>query len=532
MTQILIPHDLPCPDDWILHPFDDREIQKWEFLSEVIAPQPLLFPYYFYPGMTLEPAIFHSDMLHFFLTSNNPINIAIIPRGFGKTTLIGKGLLSYSMMLLRIKGLALYSRTATIPNATIRKILTGLNSENSLKFFGPVYHKKKKEGVATNITCDPWGINTWIFPRGLAGAIRGLNEDDIRPVIGLIDDTEKTGDTTNMIEKITNGIASEVLPGLDTDISGFEPRLWWLGTPVGKDCAVLRAERDWNAAVFRMPAMIKGPNGMESTWPAKWSTKALLELKEDMFKTYREHVWHSEYMLDPQGYEVLVFTGGPGLFRRADIDTSKIKIKIAVDLALTSKTTSCSTGIVAGGYQGSKFYCLKAKEGKWKPDVIEDEVIKMVKEIDKFNKFLNVIYIESAAFDLVARTLRVKLKDAGFGRIALVSVTAKNRDKVDRIAQLIPKHNGNGLLIEEECRVLRSQIEKFPVLAGGVDTLDALAHCVEQCHPEKDEAPPKPKRGMMEVANLLEQFKRDQELVKRMYRGYRRGYPKGFRVLP
>lgn len=127
----------------------------------------------------------------------------------------------------------------------------------------------------------------WIIAMGITGSVRGINIDDFRPDLIVIDDVidEENSATEEQRDKIENLILGALKGSLAPASEMPDAKLVMLQTPLNKEDASCKALADpeWKSAVYGCwtEATADLPlNQQESSWPERYSSKMRREEKE------------------------------------------------------------------------------------------------------------------------------------------------------------------------------------------------------------------------------------------------------------
>jgi hypothetical protein len=124
-------------------------------------------------------------------------------------------------------------------------------------------------------------VPIWILGAGITGNVRGINFDDYRPDLIVLDDilTDENGATLDQREKITDLVMGSLKGSLAAASDSPNAKLVMLNTPQAIDDVVHIAERDPEFFSVRYPCWTKETmdldvNQQESSWPTRHPTDA------------------------------------------------------------------------------------------------------------------------------------------------------------------------------------------------------------------------------------------------------------------
>jgi hypothetical protein len=194
------------------------------------------------------------------------------------------------------------SNTAPIAKGACRDIMGYLENPNFIQVFG-------EESIASRTTDRDSGYSIWscrtanvkrcmLRAIGQGQQMRGINIDNIRPDIAVVDDVEDNENTESGTQqkKLDKWMFGPFLKAL-----ARKKKILWLGNMLTKTSLLARLSRnlEWNPVVFGCLVKDAVTGALLPLWPGKWSVAAL---KED-FKEYRDlglvESWMCEMMNMP-----------------------------------------------------------------------------------------------------------------------------------------------------------------------------------------------------------------------------------------
>ena len=172
-------------------------------------------------------------------------------------------------------------------------------------------------------------VPVWIMAAGIEGSIRGVNRDDYRPDLIVLDDVldDANAHTAEQRQKITNLVYGALLESLAPKSEAPHAKMIGLNTPQNREDFAVQALNDpaWVSAVYgcftEETANLPLPY-QESSWPERFSTEELRQEKQsainrNMLSTFlREKEcklvspetssfrlpWLKRYTVDPETY--------------------------------------------------------------------------------------------------------------------------------------------------------------------------------------------------------------------------------------
>jgi len=406
-------------------------------------------------------------------------------RGFGKTSIVVKGLIARSI-LFGLRNYVVYVTTtetnavmwtenlkrALISDEIIRKAFGNIKT-SAYKFAGMEESFSKKHWVANT----PYG-QTCILPRGDGQQIRGLCFGHYRPDLIVIDDLEDT-------ETIEN-----------EDIRR-KRKIWFYGDLMK---AVDRFSHNWKLVYIDT---LKHQDGLmaELLESSSWKSDTIsiddgshhslvpnLVSTEDLQTEVAEHrenktldVYYREIMCLPISTEDAVFRQEYfKYYDEAELKSDRkrseaVENVILLDPASTTKVHSDDSAIVCAGVDivANKYYFRDCVSGKMHPDEIYDEALKMA---ERFGA--RVIGIEVTALnEFLIHPFKNEMLRRGRG-YQVVELRPRAKKSL-RIAALAPYYRLGQIYHNQGVSgQLEAQLMGFP-RAKRDDVADAFAYFIE-----------------------------------------------------
>jgi hypothetical protein len=224
-----------------------------------------------------------------------------IPRDHAKTTLAKLIVVWY--WLFTAHRFAVYlSNTAPIAKGACRDIMAFLEHPNFVEVFGKIKMAKssENEGLWMFDMLQPNGQWKRCILRaiGQGQQMRGINIDNLRPDIAVVDDVEDNENTESETQqkKLDKWMFGPFLKAL-----ARRKKILWLGNMLTKTSLLARLSRNpkWNPVVFGCLVKDSVTGVLQPLWRGKWSVSAL----QDDFKEYKDlglvESWMCEMMNMP-----------------------------------------------------------------------------------------------------------------------------------------------------------------------------------------------------------------------------------------
>lgn len=224
-----------------------------------------------------------------------------IPRDHAKTTLAKLAVVWY-FLFTNHRFCVYLSNTNTIAKNACKDIMGYFNSTNFINTFGKVKMIKESETDSLwifELAMSDGRVKKCILRAVGAGQqMRGINIDNQRPDIAVVDDVEdnENTDSPTLQAKLDKWIFGPFLKAL-----ARRKKIVWLGNMLQRTSLLARLSirENWNPVVFGALVKDTETGELRPLWPARWQ---LAELIED-FREYQEmgliETWMCEMMNMP-----------------------------------------------------------------------------------------------------------------------------------------------------------------------------------------------------------------------------------------
>lgn len=223
---------------------------------------------------------------------------------------------------------------------------------------------------------------------GAGSPARGQIDNGLRPDLILLDDVETTEGTWS--KAMRESLARWLSHDIEALGSGAVIAFWQTVISPNSLMSKCLTSADWQGR--RFPAIDDEGN---STWPARYSTQYLSELREKKPPS----AWLADYQNLPQANDVTLFpTDSWRLYETEGIDPPKrdrlARVSIGVDLAFSAEKSSDYTAISAWGEdgQGNKHHLMTVR-GRW---TTPEEVIRRIRSVNDIVR-ADIIAIEDVS---------------------------------------------------------------------------------------------------------------------------------------
>lgn len=280
----------------------EGEATKHEIISRLKDDGEFFIEFFLNEELTMPVPYFHSQELWPLLTSTAMSRVLLaIPRGHAKTTLAKLAVVWYFLFTNHRFGVYV-SNTNTIATNACKDIIAYLKSPNFVRVYGNIKITKESE---TNSIWEfdiplPNGRIKHCILRAIGAnqQIRGLNIDNQRPDIAIVDDLEDLENTGSDLlqKKLDRWVYGPFIKALTR-----KAKIIWLGNMLQKTSLLARLSTDpkWNPVVFG--ALVKDSQSgvLRPLWEDLWPVEDLLADFEEYQKLGLTESWMCEMMNMP-----------------------------------------------------------------------------------------------------------------------------------------------------------------------------------------------------------------------------------------
>lgn len=251
--------------------------------------------------LDMDVPAFHVEIWSLLTDREKERVLLAIPRDHAKTTL-AKLVVVWYWLFTPHRFCVYLSNTNPIAKGACKDIIEFLSAPNFIAVFGRVIMVKASENESLWVFDLPLGngrVKRCILRAvGQGQQMRGINIDNQRPDIAVVDDVEDNENTDSEFQqkKLDKWIFGPFLKAL-----ARKKKILWLGNMLAKTSLLARLARNdrWNPVVFGSLVKDTESGQLEPLWPDKWTVTAL----KDDFKEYRDNglveTWMCEMMNMP-----------------------------------------------------------------------------------------------------------------------------------------------------------------------------------------------------------------------------------------
>jgi hypothetical protein len=320
---------------------------------------------------------FHAEIWGLLTDAEKERVLLAIPRGHAKSTLAKLCVIWY--WLFTSHRFCVYlSNTAPIAKGACRDIIEYLSHPNFLAIYGQVKMVKHSENEGLWIFDLPMGngrVKRCILRAlGQGQQMRGINIDNQRPDLAVVDDVEDNDNTASESQqkKLDQWMYGPFLQAL-----AQRRKILWLGNMLAKTSLLSRQSRNpaWNPVIFG--CLIKDAEGnLRPLWPDRWTVEQLTE----SFREYKGmglvETWMCEMMNMP-GHGENGFTADQLNYLPtpdpADVAAAWITIDPAFGLAAHNDESAIAVHVITRG--GTTPITLPPIHGHWNESQLFDEAL-------------------------------------------------------------------------------------------------------------------------------------------------------------
>lgn len=458
-------------------------------LVELGVTSPPLWAVAAFPrAMRGAPPPFHSALWRL-LTSPDRLCCLLCFRGSGKTTLL-RAFTLWRIAYGLSKVVLFVSRSQANAERSLQWIRAQVEDNQILRYIYQLDKGSRWTSTEAQII-TPFGPS-WITAAGITGQIRGLNFDDYRPDLIVLDDPldDENAATAEQRRKIRDLIHGALRQSLAPPGDAPHAKLVMLQTPLHREDAAMEALRDpeWRTARFGCwtPETEDLPiDEQVSAWPERFPTPALRHEKRAAIAANRLPVFAREMECRLISAEtsafrrewLRIYEGAPP--ERKDFES----VVIGVDPSPPPSDRQLAAGLRRKDPEVWTVWG-RDREGRfWLLDLRSTLDVSPSRSVETFFTLglqwrPNAFLIESIAYQ---QTLLALLKSAMVERrlFFVIREIKDRRPKYERVTQaFLPLASNNRLFIPSWATEFLSQYEQYPDVAHD-DILDASAFALE-----------------------------------------------------
>jgi len=259
---------------------------------ELSAADPMFYGQFFFPkAIRQESAKFHPEMWKYLLSLERLIAF-MIARGFAKTTIV-RVFLSYIVAYAISRTILVVGKSEGAAERTVEWLQRAVDFNQKWANAYGLTRGSKWTGGEIDIYHATEGVNIRMLAIGITGSTRGINIDDYRPDLIVVDDPcdEENTATAEQRQKTSDRLFGALYNSLAPRSEAPMAKLVLLQTVLNKEDLISKATSlsSWKSLVYSC----FDANG-ESNWPARWTTQELLQMKQDYIEQGDLSIWLRE----------------------------------------------------------------------------------------------------------------------------------------------------------------------------------------------------------------------------------------------
>lgn len=253
-----------------------------------------------------KPSEAHYEMEKILLDDEKKQCNIVVPRGLGKTTIVGEIYPLWHIFIHKPempKLVIIVSKTQQHSLDRIRRIKDILEyNQNFRTLHG--YHGEQNAVIwrEDRIILDN---GSTIIARGLLQPLRGLNINGVRPTLIVLDDPEDEGNTKTdeAMEQNLTWLLQAALPSMDIRYH----KVVVIGTPLNQKCLVMKLSEMSDWTTYKTSYIVEENGVRRSIWEEMRSLESLDALMNSYKEIGRLSMFYKEYMCTVIGDEDQIF---------------------------------------------------------------------------------------------------------------------------------------------------------------------------------------------------------------------------------
>lgn len=295
----------------------DAVASQGEIIERLEKDGEFFIEFFLHEELTSPVPYFHSGEIWPLLTDTAMQRVLLaIPRDHAKTTLSKLAVVWY-FLFTNHRFCVYLSNTNTIAKSACKDIMGYFASQNFIATYGKIKILKESETDSLWIFEIPMRdgrVKKCILRAVGAGQqMRGINIDNQRPDIAVVDDVEDNENTDSEIlqKKLDKWIFGPFIKAL-----ARRKKIIWLGNMLQKTSLLSRLSirENWNPVVFGAIVQDSQTGGFRPLWPERWPIEELIEDFQEYVELDLVETWMCEMMNMP-GHGVDGFTPDQVLYQ-------------------------------------------------------------------------------------------------------------------------------------------------------------------------------------------------------------------------
>ncbi len=311
-----------------------------------------LINFFLQDELTFPVPFFHIVVFSKMISEEITQFVCAIPRDHAKTTLAKLACIWY-FLFSDFRFVVYLSNTSTIAVSACLDIINFLESDNCRAVFGEIDWHIRQEGKGFYVFTLA-GKKCILRAMGAGQQIRGMNIDNQRPQVAVVDDLEDNDNIAD--EQLYNKLKDWFYGPFKKCLDKFGYKIIQLGNMISNKCLLKEhcESEFWHS--MRFGCLLSDGT---SLWPDAWPRDKLILDFREYVSIGKVDSWFAEMMNLPMG-------AGSGLIRpdqiyyRPEIQPGNHTAGfITVDLAISDKTWAHKTVIAVHAFEEDRWQCVE-----------------------------------------------------------------------------------------------------------------------------------------------------------------------------
>lgn len=397
------------------------------------------------PTTELEPAPFHDTFSDLLL--NGKENVALeCYRQSAKSSYVLRAFPLHCLAFPKDTYIVIIKQNQRVASGKLKDIINEYNA-NPLIRHNKIAIKEESANAFSVDVKDENGEtkNVRIEAYGKGAGIRGLNNQDRRPDIVILDDIQDKDDARSdtVVETDWDWFLSDVL------FLGTQTRIFMIGNNLGERCILEKCINNADNLGFKTLRIPVEVDGVPS-WEAQNTIEQIRKERDDFAKLGKIDIWMMEKMCCAVAEESRVFNSADYRYYSSHMKDNLVNIcnvYACFDPASSIKQTSDFRAIsITGVDEKNNWFVLDIKYGRWDSAKTIDVIFNVVREYN-----LRDFYIEKGWYIQVLEPFLMKemsKRNEFFNVITLEH--AKLGSKLERIKMLQPRFKAHTIYFPDD----------------------------------------------------------------------------------
>lgn len=409
------------------------------------------------------------------ITAEMILYIALaLPRGHAKTTL-SKLCCVWYLLFTDTRFIVYVSNTSTIAAEACKDIIAYIRSDNFISIFGEVSFEVNQEGHGfykfwMHVPNGAGGFKKKFCILKALGAgqqVRGLNIDNERPQLAVVDDLEDNENTATplMQKKLKVWFFGAFMKAM----SKKRKKIIYLGNMLSNQSILFylcEKSQEWHT--IRKGCLLSSG---EPLWADLWPFE---EIRKDYLEYQRNGLtalWFAEMMNMPMAEGTALIDPGNITYMPMIIPGQQSAAFITYDPAISQKTWANDSAIAVHAYVADRWQIAETVSGKFPPEKVFYLLVELCL---RWNT--RVVGVEAGAYQLGLKVIWEILSKTIEQSFFVYEVPHKNRSKTERLAVWCAALTKKIWTLTEGDMVVTQQLINFdPLKSNNVD--DVIDAC-------------------------------------------------------